>query len=60
MLKALTLRVKTEKDKKNNVGSSNIKRQQKERRINGTSNNVRRNRERNLKREIKRRRWLRR
>jgi hypothetical protein len=52
------LRVKTEKDKKNNVGSSNIKRQQKERRINGTSNNVRRNRERNLKREIKRRRWL--
>jgi hypothetical protein len=58
VLKALTLRVKTEKDKKNNVGSSNIKRQQKERRINGTSNNVRRNRERNLKREIKRRRWL--
>jgi hypothetical protein len=36
VLKALTLRVKTEKDKKNNVGSSNIKRQQKERRINGT------------------------
>jgi hypothetical protein len=36
VLKARSLRVKTEKEKKNIVGSSNIKRQQKERRINGT------------------------